>query len=578
MPETVIPISHLFEASRDGNGIVAFGADSHRNWTNFSSDVAALTVKLEKTGGKQWLIAESDAYALAVGVLAALHANGKAILPANLQRGHLSNLALSVDGVISSAAILPDAIHTFDGSPSDATMALQPLDALTAEIVLHTSGTSGDPVALRKPLRCLEAETLALNASFAPCSGNAVLATVPPYHIYGLLFRVLWPLATARAFSRDLISYPEELVSAAENGTGSMLISSPAFLKRALSVLDLEHLKKFVGPIFSSGGLLPPPIAAAYNGVLSKPIVEVYGSTETGGIGYRSIMDAEAPAPWRPLPNVEIAIDKHERLTVRSPFLPENEWFLTSDRASPLPDGCFTLKGRADRVVKIEEQRVSLPEIERRLAECTTVELARVVQLASETRDRQILAAVIEPSETGWDMLAAEGRRSFRQHLLDVLKPYLAPVVLPRKWRFVTRIPEDDRGKTSQASLIALFDENQARRIAPIVIERESKQNSLTLHLELPEDLFYFAGHFDEAPILAGVVQIDWAINYAMAHFSIPDSFRRIEVLKFFKVLKANAKVTLQLQFDPETARLKFQYSKAETKYSSGRVVFETMP
>ena len=174
-----------------------------------------------------------------------------------------------------------------------------------------------------KPLRCLEAEIAALTQSFAPHSDNTVLATVPPYHIYGLLFRVLWPLATERPFSTDLISYPDELSAAVENESGCMLISSPAFLKRALPVLDLVHLKKYLGPVFSSGGPLPSPVAATYNAALSEPVVEVYGSTETGGIAYRSVTEAETPALWRPLPNVEVSVDpKQQVLAIRSPFLP----------------------------------------------------------------------------------------------------------------------------------------------------------------------------------------------------------------------------------------------------------------
>ena len=259
-------------------------------------------------------------------------------------------------------------------------------------------------------------------------------------------------------------------------------------------------------------------------------------------------------------------------------MLPANDWALTSDSVRLHSDGRFELMGRADRVVKIEEKRVSLPEVEQRLNECPTVEAARVVALAGEDDKRQILAAVIEPSIAGWEMLANEGRESLRSLLLDALNPYLATIVLPRKWRFVTRIPEDDRGKTSNSALSALFDENQFRRVEPDIVRRELEQDNVILHLHLPEDLFYFDGHFEEAPILAGVVQIDWAIGYGKAHFKIPHGFRRIEALKFFKVLMAGDDVKLDLSFDRVTGRLNFQYSGRETMHSSGRIVFEATP
>ncbi len=51
-----------------------------------------------------------------------------------------------------------------------------------------------------------------------------------------------------------------------------------------------------------------------------------------------------------------------------------------------------------------------------------------------------------------------------------VLKPYFVSIVLPRKWRFVTQIPVDDRGKTSNVSLAALFDEVPGRSVEPVVV------------------------------------------------------------------------------------------------------------
>lgn len=582
MGQAVTPISRLFAVPHRDGDVVAEGAGRRHDWKAFARDVAGLAARIAKAGGRRWLVADGDSYALAVGVLATLQTEGQAMLPANLQHGHLADLAATADGVISSTESLPGAknrIPTFDPTSPGDVSALHPLDSEKAEIVLHTSGTTGAPVAVHKPLRCLEAEIAADAEAFAPTPGRMVLATVPPYHIYGLLYRVLWPLATERPFSTDQISYPEELRSAVEKNSGCMLVSSPAFLRRALPALDLDHLKKFLGPVLSSGGPLPPAVAAAYNAVLSEPVVEVYGSTETGGIAYRSVTDAAAPALWRPLPSVEVKVDPEQQvLAIRSPLLPGTGWALSSDRVRLHSDGCFELQGRADRIVKIEERRVSLPEVELRLSECATVDAARVIQLPGENTERQILGAVIEPSNAGWEVLMNEGKAQLRGLLRDALKPYLTAIVLPRKWRFVTRIPEDDRGKTSNSALAALFDETQGRRVEPVIVGQQLDQDGVILDLHLPTELFYFDGHFDQAPILAGVVQIDWAIGLAMEHFSIPGRFRRIETLKFFKVLMAGDDVKLELRYDRQTASLKFRYGDAETKYSSGRISFEATP
>lgn len=580
--QDVTPISGLFPTSRPDADIVAVASGRRIDWATFKRDVANLAARLANSDGDRWLVAEADAYALAVGVLAALQSECQAMLPANLELGHLAELSATADGIISSTELLPGSanwLQTFDRASSGDVASLHQLDPENVEIILHTSGSTGEPTAIHKPLHCLEAEVSDAAEVLAPAPGRVTHATVPPYHIYGFIYRVLWPLCTNRPFSSEMISYPEELMSAVQANSGGMLISSPAFLRRALPALDLERLKTLLGPVMSSGGPLPPTVAAAYNAVLAHPVTEVFGSTETGGIAIRTVTNADAPPLWQPLPNVEVRLDpEHDVLAIRSPMLPDDSWALSSDRVNLQPDGRFELKGRADRVVKIEEKRVSLPEVEQRLNECPSVELARVIPLTSDDGKRQILGAVIEPSTAGWDILANGGKTELRAICVEVLKPYIAAVVLPRKWRFVTRIPEDERGKTSNAALVALFDEQQGRNVAPIVIDRQEREDGVTLHLRLPEDLYYFDGHFEGAPILAGVVQIDWAIEFAMEHFPIPTGFRRIEALKFFKILMTGDAPRLNLDYDRETARLKFDYGIGDTKHSSGRIVFDTTP
>ena len=562
------------------NGVVAASEDGLRRQSDFVRDVSDLTGRIKTAGGRSWLIADGDAYAIAVGIFAALHSGGRAVLPANLQAGHIADVVQTVDGVLTDKIPVPTKVRSlslFEAEPSQEPFSLTPLDADTAEIVLHTSGTTGTPTSICKPLRCFEAELTSQSLEFAPAAGKTVIATVPPYHIYGLLFRVLWPLATSRPFSTDTVIYPEELVTAAEANPGCMFVSSPAFLKRALPVLDLERLRHCLGPVFSSGGLLPPPVAADYNAVLSQPVIEVYGSTETGGIAYRSVTDAANPPPWQPLPEVEVATDPEQNvLRVRSPFMPDATWFHAGDRAEILEDGRFLLRGRADRIVKVEEERVSLPELEGRLTNSPAVSATRVVLLAGDDNKRQVIGAVIEPSEQGWDIIAAEGRHSLRSNLLDSLSPHMAATVLPRKWRFVLQIPEDDRGKTSDASLAELFREDRGRPLLPDVILLQTAKDNVSFQIHLAEDLLYFDGHFDGAPILAGVVQIDWAVNLAFQYLGISRTFQGVEALKFFNVLMAGDDVVLNLHYHRGTGKLKFEYVNDETCYSSGKVIFQS--
>ncbi len=79
---------------------------------------------------------------------------------------------------------------------------------------------------------------------------------------------------------------------------------------------------------------------------------------------------------------------------MRSPFSGHDGWQRMGDRVAFRGDGSFELLGRADRVAKIEDKRVSLTEIERRLAEHAYVKDA--VAVALEDGARQYIGAVVE--------------------------------------------------------------------------------------------------------------------------------------------------------------------------------------
>ena len=573
-----VPISRLLLCDRQKDHAVARGAEGIERWGAFASAIGKLAYRVKSAGGSDWLIATEDAYALAVALLAVLQAGKRAHLPSNLQTGHLSELARPCDGVlVQRAGVLGEAreMVILDQEGDGGQWCFEALDAASCEIRLHTSGTTGKPEAVAKPLRCLEAEVAVLDEVFGASGAQSVLATVPAYHIYGLLFRVLWPLSAGRMFEADTVAFPEELTALAGQRPAPLLVSSPAFLRRALPILDLERMDRCLWGAFSSGGPLAPDVAAAYNATLRCNLVEVYGSTETGGIAHRSVVDAAAPPPWTPLPGVAVTLSRDEELiTVESPFLTTMGPFETGDRGRILADGSFFLEGRKDRIVKLEERRVSLLEIEDRLKGCAEVDDVRVLALETAASRAAIGAAVV-PSEQGWHLLEARGKRALRESLHNALKPHLEALALPRRWRFVRRLPETAQGKTTAASLAALFLPASGRVVEPEGAHRTVSGTRAEIGMELQRELVYFDGHFDAAAILPGVVQVDWAIKEARKCFPVPCTFHRIEALKFFSVLPAGTRVKLELEFDASKARLGFSYHSGEITHSSGRIKFE---
>ncbi|WP_022947458.1 ApeI family dehydratase [Methylohalobius crimeensis] len=106
----------------------------------------------------------------------------------------------------------------------------------------------------------------------------------------------------------------------------------------------------------------------------------------------------------------------------------------------------------------------------------------------------------------------------------------------------------------------------------PQIRGRERDGNSIVLGLRLPRELAYFEGHFEDCPILPGVVQIHWAGLLFLREFDADLVLQRMEVVKFKRLLVPEMEVTLQLDYDPERLRLAFHYRAGSVENSSGRL------
>ena len=96
----------------------------------------------------------------------------------------------------------------------------------------------------------------------------------------------------------------------------------------------------------------------------------------------------------------------------------------------------------------------------------------------------------------------------------------------------------------------------------------------MLLELTVPATLFYLDGHFPDAPILAGVVQVDWAIAYGRQYFTLPPRFRAIHALKFQHVIRAERPLRLELLHDTVKGGLNFRYLSDAGQHASGRILF----
>jgi acyl-CoA synthetase (AMP-forming)/AMP-acid ligase II len=455
------------------------------------------------------------------------------------------------------------------------TEALDLLAPDTVALVVHTSGSTGAPQAIPKKLCQMASEVDALERQFGLRLGSAdIVATVSHQHIYGLLFKVLWPLARGRAVHAASLNYPEQLAALPVRGPLA-LVASPAHLKRMPSHLDWSAAAGALCAVFSSGGPLTAEASLAAGALLGQSPFEVYGSSETGGIAWRQ-QQAGGAGAWQALPGVFWRINADGGLLeVRSPHLSDANWMTLSDRAQAWDGKRFLLHGRSDRIVKIEEKRVSLDALEMALQASDLVEQAKVIVSDEAGGQRVLVAAFIVPSTAGQDLLAREGKAAMSQRLRLALADSVEAVALPRRWRYLDAMPVNAQGKTTHAQLTALLGTSlDSRPRLPDLRLLEQHPDRVLLELTAPASLLYFDGHFGQAPILAGVVQVDWAILYGRRYFAVPPVFKAIHALKFQNVIQPDTPVSLELNFDAAKGSLVFRYFSDAGQHAGGRILF----
>ncbi len=466
-PEAQIPLSRLLAESRTPSTPLAQSSGHICSWGDFTLDVASLSSQILEIGCGRWLLFTDDTYLFAVGLFAIWHADSIAVLPPNRGQQTLKELNHDLKGVVTDCKLklvnVP-VLHPKAAVKHSLNPAWRVLSQNRTMLEIFTSGSTGDRKAIKKTIANLESEVEEQEKVWGDKLGKLIVfSTVSHQHIYGLLFKVLWPLYAGRVFQNETIFSPNELVKKMKTYKRACLVSGPAHLKRMPELIDLSEMKSRCSIIFSSGGPLSTETSRVFTESAGLTPYEILGSTETGGIAWRQQSSGIEVDVWKAFRKVELALEPPESfLKVRSPFFNEVEndgWFVTGDIAEMAKGKTFLLKGRGDRVVKIEEKRLSLAEMEQRLESHSIVDTAKIFLREDPpfTNRRPPLAAVVVLKKS----VKINLQQMKIQKIIADLKLYLAAsfdkILLPRSWKFVDRLPEDAQGKTRLADLRALL-------------------------------------------------------------------------------------------------------------------------
>jgi acyl-coenzyme A synthetase/AMP-(fatty) acid ligase len=306
-------------------------------------------------------------------------------------------------------------------------------------VALLTSASTGDNKVIDKQGFQFYRQIEALAAELTLPARARVLSFVPPFHILGCFYGLIWPLAQGNeavaatglaggAMLEVLLKYQPDFVV----GTATHY----RFLVRAApSEISLRQSTVYV----SSGAPLDPAVADAFAAKYGTAVRDFYGSTELGGVASRTW-----PAPYRPTPGVKWRVDPETgALYVMSPWGggAQTTWVATGDAAEEEEEG-FRLLGRLDHVVKVGGKRFSTVEVEQALRGMPGVAEAAAFPYARFGEPALAAAVVLERS-------AAADEHAVRAFLSGRLASYK----LPRTVLFLTALPRGSHDKVDYHTL-----------------------------------------------------------------------------------------------------------------------------
>ena len=461
-----------------------------------------------------------------------------------------------------------------------------------AKFYLQTSGSSGKSKMIEKSLAQMikESEYLAAELNFS--SQNTFFSSVSHRHMFGLTFKVFLPLVLGARVIADELNYPEAILGL--DLANHVFIASPVLLRTLTQSPAASALKGLSG-IVSAGSPLKKELRDELGRICDARIIEIYGSTETG------IVAKDEGCGLRLFSAVNAGLDGRGALNVSSPWC---EFFQTNDAAS-IGDNRLALQGRIDRIVKLNDKRVSLESIEAKLLESG---LLADCYCAPHPKFKRI-AALLQLNDEGLKKFRKIGKKGVADELKEFLKLEFKNSV--RYFKIVEKMPRNQQGKFEKSEFEnALFASpkpvwsggciNEAGEICGSQIYKNGQilasgpncgadnANDCCVkfdgggeRLENPAQKYEFSAvmhagleifesHFPNLPLLPGFMQLDYVFELACGVGIDVSGASTVANLKFMKFVRPGD--LLRVCFEKRGGKLYFELFCNGEKCSVGRV------
>jgi acyl-coenzyme A synthetase/AMP-(fatty) acid ligase len=446
MTDTIALLSHTSPTA-----IVAYRSGLAVTVQQFLDEANQVAQRLPQ--GKHVLNVCADRYQFTVGLAACLMSERVSLLPSTHTPQVIAELAAFAPDAFCltddrrceielARVYYPDLVRPA-ATPATSRFDVPRIAASQLAAIVFTSGSTGTPVPFRKTWgllsRCVQNGAPQLGLSDG--RSHTLVGTVPGQHMYGFESTVLLALLSGNALSAERPFYPADAAAAVRSvPRPRVLVTTPIHLRTLLtSEVDFPP----VDLVISATAPLSLELAREVEAKYQAPLLEIYGSTETGQIALRRTAQTEA---WRLWPGVHLSISDDQvwahggHVEQLTPMCDVIE--ITSKEE-------FLLHGRTADLVNVAGKRSSFGYLNAQLnAIPGVIDGAFFLreELTGSTGVARLGAVVVAPGLTA----AA---------LIEQLRLLLDPVFLPRPLLIVEQLPRNATGKLPQQALQGFADE-----------------------------------------------------------------------------------------------------------------------
>lgn len=410
-------------------------------------------------------------------------------------------------------------------------------------IIFKTGGTTSEGKVVRKSSANFEKESKDICEALGLEGDLEFITTTTIEHLFGYSFYYSLPRVCGFRRNENRINYPEDI-----NIENAVLITTPSFLE----VMRKYDVKPPVNPkiIITAGARLEDE-TFKYAMSISERVVEIYGSTETGSIAYRTSFETKRLKLFRGIKILETGEDFTKIATeysLESPVVIEDKIRTFGDEIEFL--------ARAGRVLKIQEKRVMSDEIENAVKKSEYIDDVYCFEYEGK------LAAFAVLNEEGKKFLLDNDKLTLTKKLKAGLQNF---EIIPQRWKFFDEIPHKENGKIDRALINEIFDLNLS---LPLVLSRFIEDDFASFKLTFVKNSNFFKGHFEGFPILPGVVQLFFANWFTKLAYGVDCKAGQIRKVKFSNIIRPAEVIELELKFSEKN--VSYRYLREDTVCSSG--------